>query len=133
MNAIMIGKFTRIFLAAIFLAGIISVALCLTGGFRVASSSCCHNKMQAAKNSENCLSHCAKQKTFALKTEAYSQEKPEIQPLFNTKVDTFIFLKNSTPKTSAPSKLYPNEAMPKLLPSQTYLATYSTLAPPLAL
>ncbi len=130
MNAIIRVKFMRVFLMVIFLAGIISVALCLTGGLRV-SSSCCHNKMQgAAQNAENCLSHCAKQKTFALKTDVYFQERPEIKALFSAKADTLLSLNNPTPEISAPSKLYPNEAIPKLLPNQTYLSICLTLAPP---
>jgi hypothetical protein len=131
MRAIMAGKFMKIFLAVIFLTGIISVALCLTGNFSGASA-CCHNKMQGvAKNNENCLSDCAKQKVSALKTEVYSQERPEIQALFNEK-DTIISLKNLMPKTFTPSRFYPNEAIPILLPNQTYLASHFTLAPPIA-
>jgi len=131
MNANFTGRAMRIFLAVIFLAGIISVALCLTSGLRVASA-CYHNKMQAAKNAENCLSHCAKQKTFMLKTEAYSQERLEIKAQFNAKADSVLSLKNLLPKTPASSKFYPKEAIPKLLPNQIYLTAYFTLAPPIA-
>jgi len=131
MKLTMTGKFIRIFLAAIFITGIISVALCLTGSCRNASS-CCHNKMQAAaKNTENCLSHCAKQKVFALKTEVYSQKRLEVKALFNLKFDIFLSLKNFTPKTSGLSKFYLNKAIPILLPSQIYLTPYFTLAPPI--
>lgn len=86
-------KVIRVFLAAIFLAGIISVAFCLSGKNSWASI-CCQNKMQAAaKNSENCLSHCAKQKISGIETEVYSQQRHEIKALFNVKAGAVLPLK----------------------------------------
>jgi hypothetical protein len=133
MNRAVAGKLMRLLFVAIYLAGIISVAFCLTGNFSAVSACCRNNKQAAAKNSENCLSHCAKQKTFALKTEPYSQKISEIKVLFSAQDDSILPLKNPISKASIRSNFYPNEAIPKLLPSQIYLTTYFTLAPPVIL
>lgn len=123
--------FIRVILVGLFLFGILSSIMCLTCLKNTSLS--CHNKVKAAaKNSESCLSHCAKQKTLVLETESYSQTRPEMQILFNLKADNVFSSKNLTYKISIPSKFYPNEVMFKLLPSQIYLTTYFILAPPYA-
>ena len=59
-------KLSKILIVGVFLAGFIVSIICLACNPRIVMS-CCHNKVQlTSTRDESCLSHCAKQKTFAV-------------------------------------------------------------------
>ncbi len=60
------NKLFKILIAGIFLTGFIASVSCLVYSQRIAKASC-HNKSQSATTGEeSCLSHCLKQKIFAV-------------------------------------------------------------------
>ena len=73
------NKFIKILIIGVFLTGFIASVICLACSFRIAMG-CCQNKAQAASTKdESCLSHCAKQKTFAVNVENQVLEKVKDQ------------------------------------------------------
>lgn len=126
------GELIRILTAAVFLAGVLSSVLCLTAGHR-AVSGCCHSKAQSASsNTENCLSHCAKQKLFAVNAEGRLFVEPRIQSPHLVKNHIMPYLQTAPFSLNHAVHYYINQPIVEFNAGQVYFTPLFNHAPPSA-
>lgn len=79
----MTKKYIILFIAAIFFLGISHAGLCQTVNPKT-TLTCCSSKSSSSRDTENCFSHCAKQKVVTVKIESLLQEDLKTKiPLFS--------------------------------------------------
>lgn len=98
----MAKKYIIIFIAAIFFLGISRVGLCQTVNHKI-TPTCCPGK-RPSLDTEDCLSHCTKQKLNTIKIERHLQD--------DLKTKTPIFLDNKSSQDPQ-SKLFDSSLFPK--------------------
>ena len=127
------NKLFKILITGVFLAGFIASVICLVCSSRIVIN-CCHNKTQpATAKDESCLSHCLKQKVFAVNVE--SQLSVEL------KNQGASFVKNTVPVNlqTIPASLeinpayYMNQLIIKLNTGQIYFTPFFNHSPPFPL
>ncbi len=129
----MFSKLTRLFIAAIFIAGVSFSGLCIFSNPRPVSD-CCSTKAQPVPTtSESCLSHCAKQKIAAIETEALRGQEQIIKaPEFFNISPSFI-PNNGLFNPELFKGSYLEQEIPILFTDQVHSAAIFSRAPPLSL
>ena len=126
-------KYIALFVATVFLLGVSSFGLCLDTKPHSLPKCCFDKSSSTTSDSENCFSHCAKQKLNAVKIETHLKE--------DLKIKTHILLDNKSsgsPQSqlfnSSPfTKYYLIQIATKLNISQIYFLAIFNHAPPLPL
>jgi len=80
----MAKKYVIIFIAVIFFLGISRAGLCQTIHPRI-TPACCPSKSSPSANTEDCFSHCAKQKLDIIKSEHDLETDVKTQPFLDNK------------------------------------------------
>lgn len=126
----MLKKLMLILIVLLFLLSMASKSLCLAATSST-TSNCCPS--DTTKNNEDCLSHCAKQKLVAIKTDSYPGEsfKAKACPL-ESNISPYLqsCLSYSNPTLIA---YYLNQADIRVNVRQIYLVTVLNHAPPILL
>lgn len=127
------NKFLKILISGVFLTGVIASVICLACTSRIASD-CCHNKTQPASTRDaSCLSHCAKQKTFAINVESQLSLELKNQGAFFVKSSAPIDLQTISASLEINTAHYINQSIIKLNTGQIYFTPLFNHSPPLPL
>ena len=126
----MVKKHTILFIASVFFLGTLGTGLCLTLSSKV-TLNCCPSKSSSSQNTEDCFSHCAKQKLNAIKIETNLEG--------DSKIKTHILLDNKSSgspqsqllSSSHFTKYYLIQIAAKLNIGQIYFLAIFNHAPPL--
>ena len=127
------NKFFKILIAGVFLTGLITSVICLVCNPRIAMV-CCHNKAQPVlAGDESCLSHCAKQKTFAINVKNQLSIELNNQNAFFVKSPASVNLQIIPAGLEINTAYYINPSIIKLNTGQIYLTSLFNHSPPLSL
>ena len=125
----MAKKYIILFITLVFFLGTLGMGLCLTSNSK-ATPNCCPSKNSFPVNSEDCLSHCARQKVNTLKIELFRVEESKIKKKSFPDTKSFHTLQNDRPNHNFSQNLYLNKATPKFNISQVYFLAIFNHAPP---
>lgn len=129
----MSSKYIVLLVVVVFLLGLSSWGLCFPVKPSLVYKCCASKAAHLPSDSENCLSHCEKQRVDIIKTNDYFNDdiKTKIESLENNGYS--IFLQNFSFKQKfIPQHYYPSQVIPTLRINQIYFAAIFNHAPPLA-
>ncbi len=124
-------KFLKILIVGVFLTGFVASVICLVCAPRIAMG-CCHNKAQpASAGDDSCLSHCAKQKTFAVNVVNQLSVELNNQGGFSVKSPASVNLQTIPAVLEIRIAYYINQPIIKLSTGQIYFTSFFNHSPPL--
>jgi hypothetical protein len=127
------GKFSRVIIAGVFLTGFTASVICFVCTPRMAMG-CCYNKTKpVSSEGESCLSHCARQKTFAASVESQFSVGLKNQGVLFVKNPATVNLQIVPVGLEINTTYYVSQSIVKLNTGQIYFAHLFNHSPPLPL
>ena len=126
----MLKRYIVLFIGLTFFLGGLSYAFCLNMTQPSASKCCAGKTPVKCSNTEDCLSHCAKQKVFAITGVSLSEESKAQKPHL-VKSSPFFYLRTGPLNQNLEKTYYINLTDIKLNIGQIYFTPLFNHSPPL--